>query len=569
VTDREKGDGSETFDPFAAPPPPDPTAAPIPEPSAPPAEPQLPPSIPTGPIPPRPGAWGDRPTRPPGHAAPPTPAFRPPDLYGAPQPPEPPAEQRPGPIESTEPPQAPPEPSDPHGEEGTTPVRPDDVLATEFPSAGPYSGPGAHEGAPPVGPPRTNHPDHTVVYERRNAYGPPPMRDQPPGTYGPPAEPGAPPPPWQRAPQRPTLGAPGPYGPPGAMPPGQWTGEPPRQGEQGRWVGGGEQPGAAQAPRGGPVDYNYVDRIRSSELVRTRKIPPARGWRRGVLKASFGLINLGQSPDERRQAELEAKIRSLLRGRYKIGVLGKGGTGKTTIAASVGSLLAELRQEDRVVAIDADTAFGKLGSRVDPKVSGSYWELASDQHLDTFADVRSRVGNNTSGLFVLPGERSSARRRVLDPAIYREATARLDNHFTISIVDCGSTMDSPVTREALQDLDALIMVSSPWVDGASAAGQTMDWLANNGYTGLLHRTVVVLNDSDGHADKRTRNLLVEQLSSGGQTVIEVPFDGHLRPGGVIDVDNELNPETRRRLVEIAAALAEHFPATTDRPRERR
>ena len=37
---------------------------------------------------------------------------------------------------------------------------------------------------------------------------------------------------------------------------------------------------------------------------------------------------------------------------------------------------------------------------------------------------------------------STARRRVLDAAIYREATARLDNHFTISIIDCGSTMDS-------------------------------------------------------------------------------------------------------------------------------
>ncbi len=75
-----------------------------------------------------------------------------------------------------------------------------------------------------------------------------------------------------------------------------------------------------------------------------------------------------------------------------------------------------------MVAIDADTAFGKLGSRVDPKAVGSYWELAADQHLETFADIRSRVGNNAAGLFVLAGEGSPARRRVLDPAIYREAT---------------------------------------------------------------------------------------------------------------------------------------------------
>jgi MinD-like ATPase involved in chromosome partitioning or flagellar assembly len=528
VTDRERGDGSDTFDPFAASPPPEPTPPPNLEPGPAPTPPNPAPAAPT--------PW-DRAAHSAG--APSTPAGQPPATGRRPEP-------------------------DPQDGSQPRPFR-----TPDGPVGG--GGGGAHSdtGPQPTTPGPGDEPSADVTYphDRRNAFGPPPMREDatvvwPTGSRPPPYQPG--------------LMRPGarPYAP-GAPPPTppQWSGDQGRPSEQerpserGRWEGG--PPGAPQAPAGGPVDYNYTERIRSSELVRTRKIPPARGWRRAVLKITFGLINLGQSPDERRQADLEAKIRSLLRGRYKIGVLGKGGTGKTTLAASVGSLLAELRQEDRVVAIDADTAFGKLGSRVDPSVSGSYWELASDQHLHTFADVRSRVGNNTSGLFVLPGERSAARRRVLDPAIYREAAARLDNHFTISIVDCGSTMDSPVTQEALQDLDALIVVSSPWVDGASAAGQTMEWLANNGYTGLLHRTVVVLNDSDGHSDKRTRNVLLEQFGNHGQVVVEVPYDAHLRPGGVIDVDNEMHPLTRRKLTEIAAAIAEHFPATTDRPRERR
>jgi MinD-like ATPase involved in chromosome partitioning or flagellar assembly len=341
----------------------------------------------------------------------------------------------------------------------------------------------------------------------------------------------------------------------------------PQQQLPARWSApapGGPDPAAA--PTG---NWSYVDSIRTSELVRTRKVPPERGWRRALYSGTFGLVNLGQSPDERRQAELEAKVRSLLRGRYKIGVLGKGGVGKTSVAASVGTIFAALRPEDRVVAIDADTAFGKLASRIDPHASGSYWELAADDYLQSFADVRAHVGSNPAGLFVLAGESATARRRVLDPAVYREATARLDNHFTISIIDCGSTLDAPVTQEALRDIDALMVVSSPWVDGASAAAQTMEWLANRGLTHLLHRTVVVLNDSDGHADRRTRSVLVEQFGSRGQTVIEVPYDAHLRPGGVIDVDNELNRTTRRRFLEISAAIAEHFAATTDRPRERR
>jgi MinD-like ATPase involved in chromosome partitioning or flagellar assembly len=52
-------------------------------------------------------------------------------------------------------------------------------------------------------------------------------------------------------------------------------------------------------------------------------------------------------------------------------------------------------------------------------------------------------------------------------------------------------------------------------------------------------------------------------------VVEVPFDSHLRPGGVIDVQSEMSPLTRRRFIEITAALAEHFASTTDGPRDRR
>ena len=404
---------------------------------------------------------------------------------------------------------------------------------------------------------------------------PPPYREAerprgsfrpPPPHYGPP--PGAPrgtgpfhsqgradSTPWSQQPDRQPPRHQRPPMPPG--PPPQPPGQP--------WPPGGYAPDNRVAQ---PPSDSYADRIRADDLVPSRRVPPSRGWRFALFKATFGLVNLGPGPDEIRQAELEAKVRSPLRGHFKVGVMGKGGVGKTTVSACIGSVFAELRQDDRVVAIDADTAFGKLGSRVDPRVQGSYWELAADQHLDTFADVRSRVGSNSAGLFVLAGEGTPARRRVLDPAIYREATSRLDRYFTMSIVDCSSTMDTPVTQEVLRDLDALVVVSSPWVDGAAVAGQTMDWLAARGLIGLLQRTVIVLNDSDGHADTRTRSILAQQFSSQGQVVVEVPFDGHLRPGGVIDRTGEMSPSTRRRFIEIAAALAEFFPSRDDRNRER-
>ena len=183
--------------------------------------------------------------------------------------------------------------------------------------------------------------------------------------------------------------------------------------------------------------------------------------------------------------------------------------------------------------------------------------------------MAGRLGRNSAGLYVLGGEPASGPRRVLDSAIYREAALRLDPHFTISVIDCGSTMDAQVTQEVLRDLDALIVVSSPWADGASAAARTMEWLADQSLTTLLRNTVVVLNDSDGHADKRTRALLAREFTEHGQPVVEVPFDPHLRPGGVIDVGREMAPATRRKFLEVTATVARRFAAGPARTRERR
>ncbi|MCV7066892.1 MinD/ParA family protein [Mycolicibacterium farcinogenes] len=438
-------------------------------------------------------------------------------------------------------PSKPPETTDPNDSGQVVPTDPDAERARNtFREAPP---------APPVPP------------QQQQVPPPPPPPPAPPAPPQPSPHPESRPDAWEQHPpgwQLPSQRPPGPGGPP-QHPYGPPAGQPwPAEG------GFAHDPAAVAAADAPPLPTSsYADRIRVNDLVPPKRQPPGSGWRLFVYRATFGLINPGPSPDDLHQAELEKKIRAVLRGHYKVGVMGKGGVGKTTVSASVGSIFAQLRQDDRVVAIDADTSFGKLGSRVDPQAQSSYWELANDKHLDSFADVRSRVGNNAAGLFVLAGEGTPARRRVLDAAIYREATTRLDKHFSISVVDCSSTMDSPVTQEVLRDLDGLIVVSSPWVDGAATAGQTLDWLAAHEMTSLLQRTVVVLNDSDGHADKRTRTILAGQFSGQGQRVIEVPFDGHLRPGGVVD-PREMSTATRRRFLEIAAALAEHFPTHDDR-----
>lgn len=142
-------------------------------------------------------------------------------------------------------------------------------------------------------------------------------------------------------------------------------------------------PGVAAPPQ--PGSWADID-------VEPPPIPPARrpsrGWRHIVRVVTLGLV--GPSAQGRREAEYEAATQAVLHGNYKVGVLGKGGFGKTSVAASVGSIFAELRRRDRVVAIDAETAFGRLGSRIDPRASGSYWDLTASKNLQSFADVSAR-----------------------------------------------------------------------------------------------------------------------------------------------------------------------------------
>ena len=62
-----------------------------------------------------------------------------------------------------------------------------------------------------------------------------------------------------------------------------------------------------------------------------------------------------------------------------------------------------------------------------------------------------------------------------------------------------------------------------------------------------------------YAQTRTlRDEWREQLSSHGWPVFEVPFDPHLRTGGVINVPDQLAATTRQSFIEIAAALGERF-----------
>jgi MinD-like ATPase involved in chromosome partitioning or flagellar assembly len=299
------------------------------------------------------------------------------------------------------------------------------------------------------------------------------------------------------------------------------------------------------------------EELRAAGLDEEQKILSAMGWRK--------LLKLEESPDERRVRELKALIDTPLRGTHSVVVLGgKGGAGKTTTSVGIGSILAQVRN-DKVVALDANPDVGaNLAERIDPTTVSSYREVLVDEHLERYADMRTHVGQSrASGLDVLGANRDVSDRKLLDTKTYLAAHERLFKFYSIVVTDCGTNVEHPVSKGVLTNANSLVVVAAATRDSAQAAGRVMDWLLEAGYHDLLARSVVVLNDISGRADRKVTSDLVATFARrvGDDRVFVLPYDPHVGTAGVIDVD-QLRPATQRRFLEITAALATNFGQAT-------
>lgn len=403
----------------------------------------------------------------------------------------------------------------------------------------------------------------------------------------PPADPGTPPPAARSADDDPETGplppisqAPPPrpqHGPPPApstRPTPPWSGEPPRP------PAGWPQPPHHTAPQRPPGSHRrdhaeLLGRLTPQTLAPPPPPTPSRGWRKVVVKSTAGLVNPGLSTAEEQLRADIAAITGPLRGDcYKIGVfVGKGGTGKSTVAALLGTVFAEYRSEDRVIALDVDPSFGKLAHRIAPQTTQTYWDLLADAAaggLQRWTDVKTHLGaNSDSGLWLLRGEHRTESRRLIDGKTYTSAMRIIDRYMNLAIIDCGQVLEHPVMEAVLPTLSAAVVVGAMEPGAGQAAGETLAWLSGAGYHRLISHTVVVLNDPRGRASKGTRTALEREFRAhtGGATVV-MPFDDYLSTGGVIENLHALSPRTRRRGIELAAQIAAGFGATNLEARRR-
>lgn len=309
--------------------------------------------------------------------------------------------------------------------------------------------------------------------------------------------------------------------------------------------------GVAAQPHSAPAGASAGPRGKPPRPV------PGRGWRRRVH--TLTRINLGPSPDEKYELELQRRIRRPIRGSYEIGVLGlKGGAGRTAVTAALGSAFAHVRG-DRILAVDADPVSGNLADRVARRTPATVADLVASRALSHYNDVRAHTSMNADNLEVLSAANYTGPRPLLGEEEWKRALAMVPRYYNLVLADCGADLFGPAARGVLAAASGLVIVSSAAVDGVRQAAIALDWLRNNGHVGLLDRACVVINHLvPGEAGETARELAARfQPHVPAGRIVALPWDGHVATGAEVRFAL-LSAAYQRRISELAAALSDDF-----------
>ncbi|WP_298179864.1 MinD/ParA family protein [Saccharomonospora sp.] len=296
----------------------------------------------------------------------------------------------------------------------------------------------------------------------------------------------------------------------------------------------------------------------TSRFVRKPKREPKSGWRRAVYVASGKLVNLGESPADRRRRELVSRVNQPLRGCYRIAMLSlKGGVGKTTITTTLGSTFASLRG-DRVVAVDANPDAGTLAQKIPIETTATVRHLLRDaDSITRYSDVRTYTSQGPSRLEILASDSDPAVSEAFSEHDYLRVVSVLEHFYNIVLTDCGTGLMHSAMKGVLDSADMLVVVSSGSLDGARSASATLDWLDAHGYGDLVTQSVVVINSVWPKAGSVDLDKLSAHFAARVRAVARIPFDPHLEEGAEIELDR-LADGTRLALLELAATIADGF-----------
>lgn len=277
-------------------------------------------------------------------------------------------------------------------------------------------------------------------------------------------------------------------------------------------------------------------------------------WR-GLIQRITG-IELGSGKGSAYEHGLRDRIRVPTGGAIPIAVFNlKGGVGKTVVVEALGSTFAAVR-DDRVIALDLDV--GDLAERHGRPNPLSIADLLLADAVARYFDVRAHTYMNSFGLEVLGAPDYALADWRLERHHVAKAFSILRKYYSLVLVDCVKAVNSAVMDAVLAEAAAFVVVTSTSIDAIRKTRTTLEWLRNNGYQRSTKSTLLAVNHTEPAKVEAVAAKELEDLSARVAATVVLPFDRHVHTGKEIGLDR-LSKESRRRYLEMAAALADMFP----------
>ncbi|MEN2420911.1 MinD/ParA family protein [Streptomyces rimosus] len=226
----------------------------------------------------------------------------------------------------------------------------------------------------------------------------------------------------------------------------------------------------------------------------------------------------------------------------------RGGSGKSTVCALLGTTFAHYRQ-DPVLVLEADPALGslplRLGARTHRWTTGDIADIVKPDM--SLLDVTGYLVQLPDNAWLLPASRGQVG-AMLDSRAYERAVVALRRYFGVMVIDC-ETLPAEVGRVALAAAHSRVLTTPATPEGITSTYAVLRWMQGLPrhviagtvvvLTALMSRPGIDLDEATG------------RLTSTGASVRVLPYDRHLAAGGRIRPELLAHP-TRQAAARIAA-----------------
>ncbi|ALU93938.1 ATPase [Streptomyces globisporus C-1027] len=228
----------------------------------------------------------------------------------------------------------------------------------------------------------------------------------------------------------------------------------------------------------------------------------------------------------------------------------RGGAGKTTVAALLGSAYAHYRH-DPVLLVEADPALGSLPLRLG--ADSLRWTTADLADIVepqmSLLDVTGYLVQLPDNAWLLPGSQGRIG-AMLDTAAYERVMVALRRYFGVTVVDC-ETLPAEVARVALSAAQARVLAVPATLDGITSTYAVLQWMQGLPRH-MIAGTVVALTSTTSRPGIDVE-AAAEKLRSTGAAVHVLPHDRHLAAGGELRTELLARP-TRLAATRLAAEV---------------